>query len=198
MSAWRQSFTYYSSLLTSPQPHSSLSVKPHFLWHALQWPWPVRNWVFVTSLLTSCYSCWWTFLDYTDCQSEWTTWPAATCPGHQIIVGSLLPPSNVVSFPHRNGPFDPPSNNTVLQYSRFHTLRFIDHFPVGPGFAGTGMSPVWILLELRTMDVAVTTGAIRCATLQPNHHYQQTNIQFFYRPDALPVTQPTVSEHWRD
>ena len=22
----------------SPQSHSSLSVKPHFLWHALQWP----------------------------------------------------------------------------------------------------------------------------------------------------------------
>ena len=28
----------------SPQSHSSLSVKPHFLWHALQWPWPVRKW----------------------------------------------------------------------------------------------------------------------------------------------------------
>ena len=27
----------------SPQSHSSLSVKPHFLWHALQWPWPVRK-----------------------------------------------------------------------------------------------------------------------------------------------------------
>jgi len=27
----------------SPQLHSSLSLKPHFLWHALQWPWPVRK-----------------------------------------------------------------------------------------------------------------------------------------------------------
>ena len=27
----------------SPQSHSSLSVKPHFLWHALQWPWAVRK-----------------------------------------------------------------------------------------------------------------------------------------------------------
>ena len=27
----------------SPQSHSSLSVKPHFLWQALQWPWPVRK-----------------------------------------------------------------------------------------------------------------------------------------------------------
>jgi len=38
-----------------------------------------------------------------------------------------------------------------------------------------------------------TTGA----KLQSNHH-QQTNTQFFYRPDALPVSQPTVSKHWRE
>jgi len=31
-----------------------------------------------------------------------------------------------------------------------------------------------------------TTGAINRAKPQSNHH-QQTNIQFFYRPDALPV-----------
>jgi len=41
-----------------------------------------------------------------------------------------------------------------------------------------------------------TTGAISCTKLQSNHHLRQTNIQFFfYRPDALPVTQPTVSKH---
>jgi len=40
-----------------------------------------------------------------------------------------------------------------------------------------------------------TTGAISHAKLQSNHHHQQTNIQFFYRPDALPVAQPTVSKH---
>ena len=28
----------------SPESHSSLSVKLHFLWHALQWHWPVRKW----------------------------------------------------------------------------------------------------------------------------------------------------------
>jgi len=43
-----------------------------------------------------------------------------------------------------------------------------------------------------------TTGAISRAKLQSNHHHQQTNIQFFYRPDTLPVTQPTVSKHWRE
>jgi len=33
------------------------------------------------------------------------------------------------------------------------------------------------------------------AKLQSNHHHQQTNTQCFYRPDALPVAQPTVSKH---
>jgi len=37
-----------------------------------------------------------------------------------------------------------------------------------------------------------TTGAISLAKLQSDHHHQQTNIQLFYRPDALPVAQPTV------
>ena len=41
------------------------------------------------------------------------------------------------------------------------------------------------------------TGAISRAKLQSNHHHLQT-IQFFYRPDALPVAQPTVSKHSRE
>ena len=32
-----------------------------------------------------------------------------------------------------------------------------------------------------------TTGAIIRAKLKSNHHHQHTNIQFFYRPDALPL-----------
>jgi len=38
-----------------------------------------------------------------------------------------------------------------------------------------------------------TTGAISRAKLQSHHHHQQTNIQFFYRPDALPVAQAHCS-----
>jgi len=45
------------------------------------------------------------------------------------------------------------------------------------------------------MEVVVTTGAVRCAKLQSDRHQQQTNTQSFYRPDAIPVAQPTVSEH---
>ena len=61
--------------------------------------------------------------------------------------------------------------------------------------AGTRMSPFWILLELRMMEVVVTTGAIRSGntpvTLSPPTNQHQT----FYRLDALPVSQSTVSQH---
>ena len=59
-------------------------------------------------------------------------------------------------------------------------------FPGEPGLAG--------LLELRMMEVVVTTGAISRAKIQSNRHHQQT-AELFYRPDALPVAQPTVSKH---
>ena len=42
--------------------------------------------------------------------------------------------------------------------------------------------PVWILLQLRMMEVVVPTGAVRtvrCAKLQSNRHRQQTNTQLF-------------------
>jgi len=45
------------------------------------------------------------------------------------------------------------------------------------------------------MEMLMTTGAVRRAKLQSNPHHQQTNTQLFYRPDALPVAQPTVPEH---
>ena len=86
------------------------------------------------------------------------------------------------------------AHDNIMQLS----LRFNGHFPGGPGLAGTRMSPFWIILELWMMEVVVTTGAIRCAKFQSNHHHQQTDSRVFYRPDALPVAQPTVSKHWRE
>ena len=62
------------------------------------------------------------------------------------------------------------------------SLCFNSHFPGGTGLSVTTMSPIWNLLELRTMEVAVTTGVIRDAKLRSNRHCQQTNTQLFYRP----------------
>ena len=79
------------------------------------------------------------------------------------------------------------------------SLHFNGHFPGGPGLIGTRMfTTFWILLEIRVMEVILTTGAIRDTKLQSKWHRQQTIIQFFYKPDALPVAQPTVSKHRRE
>jgi len=47
------------------------------------------------------------------------------------------------------------------------------------------------------MEVVVTNGAIGQAQLQSNSYHQQTTQLFTWR-DALPVTQPAVSEHSRE
>ena len=48
------------------------------------------------------------------------------------------------------------------------------------GLAGSRMSPFWILLELRTMEVVVvTTGTIRRAKFQSNCRHPQTSTQLF-------------------
>ena len=59
------------------------------------------------------------------------------------------------------------------------SLRFNGHFPGRPGLAGTRMSPFWLLLEQRMMEMVVTTGAVRRAKLQSKCHHQQTNTQCF-------------------
>ena len=67
----------------------------------------------------------------------------------------------------------------VLIIISLSPLCFNGHFPGGPGLAGTRMSPFVILLELRMMEVVVTTGAIRRAKLQLNRHHQQTPTPSF-------------------
>jgi len=74
----------------------------------------------------------------------------------------------------------------------FSSLHLNGHFPDGSGLASTRTSPFWILPELRMMEVVVTTAAIRFAKLQSNRHHQQTNTQYYYKPNALPVAQRTV------
>ena len=69
----------------------------------------------------------------------------------------------------------PVTQPTVSKHSP--SLCFNGHFPGGPRLASTRMSPFWILLVLRVMEVLVTTGAIRHAMLQSKCH-QQANTQF--------------------
>jgi len=68
-------------------------------------------------------------------------------------------------------------------------FRFYGQLPGGPGLAGTRKSTFWILLELQMMDVAVTSGAVRCAKLQSNCHQQQTNT------GRMPFLSPNQQRH---
>ena len=69
-------------------------------------------------------------------------------------------------------------------------------FPGGPGLAGTRMSPFWILLELRMMEVVSGGDNWSYKTCKsPVKSSPSTNQHpTIYRPVALPVTQPTLSK----
>jgi len=67
------------------------------------------------------------------------------------------------------------------------------------GWAGTRkVKPIWILLKQETLSGSGISWAIcrsaprsrQITTPAPNH-------SVFYRPDALPATQPTASKHWK-
>ena len=58
-------------------------------------------------------------------RSLYITWLGLIVPGHQAMVGSLIPPSNVVSLPHRNGALLPPGihdnkNNKSMLAGGYH------------------------------------------------------------------------------
>ena len=44
---------------------------------------------------------------------------------------------------------------------------------------------------------AICKSAPRCRHWQTDNHANTSPLSFFYRPDALPATQPTASKHWR-
>ena len=86
-------------------------------------------------------------------------------------------------------------------YIHTHThTRLMALFPGLPGWACTRkVKPIWILLKQETVSGSGISWAIcksapcsRQITTPVTHH------SVFYRPDALPADQPTVSKHWRD
>ena len=66
-----------------------------------------------------------------------------------------------------------------LNNRRNNDNSFNGQIPEESRLAGTRISPLWILLELKVMEVVVTTGLIERAKLQSNHHHQQTDTQLF-------------------
>ena len=79
----------------------------------------------------------------------------------------------------------------------YYSLRFNGHFPGGPRLASTRMSPVWILLELRMMEVVVNNWSYKTCKAPVKVSPPTIQHPTLYRTDALPVAQATVSKHWR-
>jgi len=88
--------------------------------------------------------------------------------------------------------------------SQHHNFCFIAHIqytlcPGLPGWASTRkIKPIWILMKQETVsgngirwDICKSATRSRQTTTPALHH------SVFYRPDALPAAQPTVSKHWR-
>ena len=86
----------------------------------------------------------------------------------------------------------------VYIYIYTHT-RLTALCPGLPGWAGTRkVKPSWILLKQETVSsidirwaICKSAPSSREITMPAPHH------SVFYRPDALPATQPTASKHWR-
>ena len=87
--------------------------------------------------------------------------------------------------------------HTRRAHTRTHThTRLIALCPGLPKWAGTRkVKPIWILLEQETLSgsgisLAICNSAPRSREItMPAPHYS-----VFYRPDALPAAQPTVSK----
>ena len=84
------------------------------------------------------------------------------------------------------------------QHTHTHT-RLTALLPGLPGWAGTKkVKPISILLKQQTVSGGSTSWAIRKSA---PHSRQITTLashhSIFYRPDALPATQPTASKHWQ-
>jgi len=87
------------------------------------------------------------------------------------------------------------SVSVSLSLSLSLCLCFNGYFPSEPGLAGTRMSPLWILLQLNMIDGGSVNNWSYKMCKAPVKSSPPTNQHLmFYRPDALPVTQPTVSK----
>ena len=93
-----------------------------------------------------------------------------------------------------------PTHTVITPDKLRHThTRLTALCPGLPRWAGTReVKPIWILLKQETVSGSGISWAIRKSASRsrqitmPAHHHS-----VFYRPDALPATQPTASKHWR-
>jgi len=82
-------------------------------------------------------------------------------------------------------------------YVTTHTHPFNGSFPEIPRWASTRkVKPIWILLKQETVSGSGISRAVcKSAPRSRQITMPAPHCSVFYRPDALPVTQPTASKH---
>ena len=71
-------------------------------------------------------------------------------------------------------------------------------FPGRLGLADTRMSSFWIFIRAKDDGGGGNKWSYKTCKAPVKLSPPTNQHQTFYRPDALPATQPTVSEHWRE
>jgi len=84
-----------------------------------------------------------------------------------------------------------PSYNTTRNSAV--SLRFNSHFPGEPGLDGVYWSKGWWRRRWQLDDWSYKSCKAPVKSSPPTNQHP-----VFYRPNALPVAQPTVSRHWRE
>ena len=93
-----------------------------------------------------------------------------------------------------------PLRHCVAKREHTHTYhRLTALCPRLPGWAGNRKEKsIWILLKQETVSGSGIHWAIcKSAPRSRQITMPAPHCSVFYRPDALPATQPTVSKHWR-
>ena len=118
-------------------------------------------------------------------RSRQTTTPA---PHHSVFYRpDSLPAAQPTASKHWS------SRNTPI-YTHLMALC-----PGLPRWAGTRkVKPIWILWKQETVSGSGISWAVcKCAPCSRQITTPAPHHSVFYRPDALPATQPTASKHWR-
>jgi len=90
-------------------------------------------------------------------------------------------------------------NTSVIYLWNTHTHPFNGPLSGTTRVSRWEVKPIWILLKQETVSGSGISWAIcKCAPCSRQITTPAPHHSDFYRPDALPATQPTVSKHWRD
>ena len=91
------------------------------------------------------------------------------------------------------------TNSLTMSHTHTHThTRLTALCPGLPGSAGTRKAKsIRILLKWDSEWQWHQLGHMHVCTLRQTDNHASTQPLSFFRPDALPAAQPTVSKHWR-